>query len=86
MNRRRLLEGSLLGATALAFAAPQVSWAKSFMARPATVPVQLRIARRTIEVNGRAASVFGFASAEWNARPGLAGGGRIQCDAGERYG
>ena len=70
MNRRRLLEGSLLGATALAFAAPQVSWAKSFMARPATVPVQLRIARRTIEVNGRAASVFGLRQP--NGTPGLA--------------
>ena len=70
MNRRRLLEGSLLGATALAFAAPQVSWAKSFMARPATVPVQLRIARRTIEVNGREASVFGLRQP--NGTPGLA--------------
>lgn len=60
MNRRRLLEGSLLGATALAFAAPQISWAKSFTAQPAAAPIQLRIARRTIEVNGRAASVFGL--------------------------
>ncbi|MEQ7154226.1 multicopper oxidase family protein [Brevundimonas aurifodinae] len=60
MNRRRLLEGTLLGASALVLATPRPLWAKGLTARSAAAPTRLQISRRTLDINGRAATVFGL--------------------------
>ena len=61
MNRRQFLEGTVAGASALAL--PRSAWGNSLMASPARsdgTPTLLKVVRRIIEVNGRAASVFGL--------------------------
>lgn len=60
VTRRQILQGA---AGALALAAPILS------AHAETAPLQLRAATRTIEVNGRAASVFSLTGPDGN--PGL---------------
>ncbi|KKC31154.1 copper oxidase, partial [Devosia psychrophila] len=60
MKRRELLKGTLSGALALS-----LPWAMSrpAFAEPSSGEKVLNIVRRTIEVNGRAASVFGVQQA-----------------------
>jgi FtsP/CotA-like multicopper oxidase with cupredoxin domain len=67
MNRRDFLKSTLAGASVLSLTSAFVRplWA----AQSAGAPKTLRIVRRTIEVNGRAASVFGL---EGPDGPGLA--------------
>jgi len=66
MNRRAFLKSTLLGAAALSLGPTSMlqAWAASPTGRRS-----LAIVRRTIDVNGRAASVFGLVGAD--GRPGL---------------
>ncbi len=60
MNRRNFLTTMMTGAAAVGAAAivrPAISWAQVSGDAP---PIKLAIASRTIEVNGRAARVFGL--------------------------
>jgi FtsP/CotA-like multicopper oxidase with cupredoxin domain len=63
MNRRRFLKGAFAGAAALAL---RPAWSEPARAGDAAGvtgaarPVQLAVVRRTIEVNGRPASVYGI--------------------------
>src|SRR5262245_62031690 len=70
INRRRFLQGSLCSASGLVLAS---SWshATGLQAgvRDSNTTQTLRITRRIIEVNGRAASVFGLERT--NGTPGL---------------
>ena len=65
MNRRTLITGLLAGTAALSFPG-SLKWALA--AQPAT-PTLLRVVKRSIEVNGKAASVFGLQRADGS--PGL---------------
>ena len=65
MKRRTLLTGLLAGTAALSVPAGL----RQLLAAQSKAPTVLRIARRTIEVNGRAASVFGLQRAD--GTPGL---------------
>ena len=72
MDRRRFLKGSAFGTSAIAFALVKGAWAASLPASPqaaGTTPVALRAVRRSIEVNGKAATVFGLQQA--NGTPGI---------------
>lgn len=64
MNRRRFLKYALSGATALSLPAgmTRAALAAQPTADPSAKP--LSVVRRTIEVNGKAANVFGLVSAE----------------------
>ena len=64
MNRRAFLKTTLAGAAALSLNSSLV-WPAPAGTKPAT---PLRITRRTIDVNGRAASVFGLHA---DGRPGI---------------
>lgn len=66
MKRREFLKAALAGATA--FAVPPTLLSAAFAGQPAAQTL-LRVVRRTIEVNGKAASVFGLQSE--NGSPGL---------------
>ncbi|KVT55544.1 multicopper oxidase family protein [Burkholderia ubonensis] len=73
-NRRRFLKGVAAGAAALALRPPlirpaQAAGASVASGATATAPMQLAVVRRTIEVNGRAASVYGIARPD--GRPGI---------------
>lgn len=60
MNRRSFLNTMMSGAAALgtgALARPAIGWAQAQAGRS---PTKLAAASRTIEVNGRAARVFGL--------------------------
>jgi FtsP/CotA-like multicopper oxidase with cupredoxin domain len=72
MNRRQFLECALLGASGLALSSLQAAATNSEAKTTRTEAGQtvLRVVRRTIEVKGRAASVFGLEQA--NGAPGLA--------------
>ncbi|MBF5008675.1 multicopper oxidase family protein [Burkholderia pseudomultivorans] len=63
-SRRRFLKGVAAGAAALALRPPLIRSAQateaSVASGAATASVQLAVVRRTIEVNGRAASVYGI--------------------------
>ena len=74
MNRRELIERSLYGAAALSLSTSILSPVPGTAppARAATPPgtnTVLRVVRRTIDVNGRAASVFGLVQPD--GRPGI---------------
>ncbi len=78
MNRRKFLYGSMAGAVALgtsATAFPIRSWAQATSTTestdaPAAAPRRLAIVNRTIDVNGKAARVFGLTQPD--GTPGLA--------------
>ncbi|KVS22092.1 copper oxidase [Burkholderia vietnamiensis] len=57
MSRRSFLKETIVSAAALALRPALV---RSAQAAEATAPLQLAVVRRTIEVNGRAASVYGI--------------------------
>ncbi|VCJ27876.1 multicopper oxidase family protein [Burkholderia pseudomallei] len=63
MTRRVFLKGAFAGAAALALSPALIQSAHAGevpTVAAATTPIQLAVTRRTIEVNGRAASVFGI--------------------------
>lgn len=73
MHRRQFFEGTMAGASMLALSLPRSAWANSLIASPAKAEGSqtiLKVMRRIIEVNGRAASVFGIY--QQNGKPGLA--------------
>jgi FtsP/CotA-like multicopper oxidase with cupredoxin domain len=77
MSRRGFLKGAIAGAAALALR-PALSRAAQVGAEPAAgtaTPTQLAVVRRTIEVNGRAASVYGIQQADGTAGIRLREGG-----------
>lgn len=63
MNRRRFLKSAFAGAAALALQ-PELIWSahasEAAGIAAATAPIELAVVRRTIEVNGRAANVYGI--------------------------
>ncbi len=63
MQRRAFLQGTLLGASALTLGTSRAAWPQTQTGaadKAAADPAVLKIVRRTIEVNGRTASVFGL--------------------------
>src|SRR5690348_6904580 len=58
MNRRSFLKGTAAGAIALATGRPLAL--PALAADPSGAPTKIDIVRRTIEVKGRAATVFGL--------------------------
>jgi FtsP/CotA-like multicopper oxidase with cupredoxin domain len=75
VNRRSFLKGTVAGAAALTLGRPLM--VPAFAALPSAGPTLIGIVRRTIEVNGRAASVFGLQQPD--GTPG------IRLRAGDRF-
>ena len=72
MDKRQFLQGAALAGSAVALFPQELAWGANIGAPAAgvdTSPVVLRAMRRTIEVNGKAASVFGLQQA--NGAPGI---------------